>query len=86
LETNLIIRNLADEGIEMTERKGIGHPDTVCDEVTEQFSILLCKQYLKEFGVIMHHNVDKALLIAGQSKPLFWRRKNNTTHFFNNYG
>ncbi len=71
METNLVIGNLADEGIEMAERKGIGHPDTICDYVTEQISTALCKQYLKEFGAIMHHNVDKALLIAGQSIPAY---------------
>ncbi len=71
METNLVIGNLADESIEMAERKGIGHPDSICDEVTEQISIALCERYLKEFGAIMHHNVDKALLIAGQSKPAY---------------
>ncbi|MGB3345171.1 MAG: methionine adenosyltransferase [Aequorivita sp.] len=71
METNIIIGDLADESIEMAERKGIGHPDTICDEVTEQISVELCKYYLKEFGAIMHHNVDKALLIAGQSKPAY---------------
>jgi S-adenosylmethionine synthetase len=68
---NIIIGNLADESIEMAERKGIGHPDTICDEITEQISVELCHYYLKEFGAIMHHNIDKALLIGGQSKPAF---------------
>jgi S-adenosylmethionine synthetase len=68
---NIVIGNLADEGIEIAERKGIGHPDTICDQVTEQISIELCKYYLKEFGAIMHHNVDKALLIGGQSNPAY---------------
>lgn len=71
METNIVIGDLADESIEMAERKGIGHPDTICDVVTEQISIELCKHYLKEFGAIMHHNVDKALLIAGQSEPAY---------------
>ena len=71
METNIVIGDLKDESIEMAERKGIGHPDTICDEVTEQISIELCKYYLKEFGAIMHHNVDKALLIAGQSEPAY---------------
>ena len=71
METNIIIGDFTDESIEMAERKGLGHPDTVCDYVTEQISIELCKYYLKEFGAIMHHNVDKALLIAGQSEPAY---------------
>ncbi len=68
---NIILGNLSDDRIEMAERKGIGHPDTICDEVTEQISIALSKYYLNEFGAIMHHNVDKALLIGGRSEPKF---------------
>lgn len=71
MTSNIIIGNLTDDTVEMAERKGIGHPDTICDEITEQISNELCHYYLKEFGVIMHHNVDKALLIGGQSKPRY---------------
>lgn len=60
-----------DDTIEMAERKGIGHPDSICDQIAEQISVELCKYYLREFGVIMHHNVDKALLIGGQSMPAY---------------
>ncbi|MBQ0736170.1 methionine adenosyltransferase [Aquimarina celericrescens] len=68
---NIIIGELTDDTVEMAERKGVGHPDTMCDEITEQISIALCDYYLKEFGTIMHHNVDKALLIGGQSEPTY---------------
>lgn len=71
MKNNIVIGNLTDDTIGMAERKGIGHPDTICDEITEQISIELCRYYLKEFGAIMHHNVDKALLIGGQSKPAY---------------
>ena len=54
--------------IEMVERKGIGHPDTVCDCIAEQVSIELCRYYLREFGTILHHNVDKALLVGGSAQ------------------
>lgn len=57
--------------IEMVERKGIGHPDTVCDEIADAISLALCRYYLQEFGAVMHHNVDKALLVGGQSEPAF---------------
>lgn len=68
---NIVIEKIVDSRIEMAERKGIGHPDTVCDAITEQVSIELCKYYLNEFGSVMHHNVDKALLIGGQSQPAY---------------
>lgn len=71
MANNIIIGAFIDDGVEMAERKGIGHPDSICDQITEQISIELCKYYLKEFGVIMHHNVDKALLIGGQSEPAY---------------
>lgn len=53
--------------IEMAERKGIGHPDTICDLIAEEVSIALCNYYINEFGSILHHNVDKALLVGGKS-------------------
>jgi len=56
---------------EIVERKGIGHPDTICDLVMNQISIDLSKLYLKETGAIQHHNMDKALLAAGQSESNF---------------
>lgn len=57
--------------IEMAERKGIGHPDTICDNIAEQVSIALCNYYLENFGSILHYNVDKALLVGGTSKPVY---------------
>ncbi len=56
---------------EIVERKGIGHPDTICDLLMNQVSIELCKMYLKETGAIQHHNMDKSLLVAGQSENKF---------------
>lgn len=54
--------------VEMVERKGIGHPDTVCDCIAEQLSVDLCNYYLEHFGSILHHNVDKALLVGGSAQ------------------
>ncbi len=54
---------------ELVERKGIGHPDTLIDGIVETFSNNLCKEYLKEMGSIMHHNVDKGLICGGKTKP-----------------
>ena len=57
--------------IEVVERKGLGHPDTICDNIAEQVSIALSKYYLDEFGAIMHHNVDKALLVGGIARACY---------------
>lgn len=56
---------------EMAERKGRGHPDSVCDALAENLSIGLARFYLERFGAILHHNVDKALLIGGSARPAF---------------
>lgn len=71
MKKHIIISDISAIGVGIAERKGIGHPDTICDEITEQISIELCKYYLNKFGAVLHHNVDKALLIGGQSKPFF---------------
>ena len=56
---------------EIVERKGTGHPDTICDSLAEELSVRLSKLYLEEFSAIMHHNVDKALLVGGVARPEF---------------
>lgn len=55
--------------MEFVDRKGIGHPDSICDAIMENVSIALCSEYLAAFGRILHYNVDKGLLIAGRTKP-----------------
>src|SRR3990170_2710957 len=57
--------------VEIVERKGLGHPDTICDMLSEQLSVALSKHYLDHFGLVLHHNVDKSLLAAGRSEPAF---------------
>ncbi|HLE67399.1 MAG TPA: methionine adenosyltransferase [Burkholderiales bacterium] len=43
---------------EIVERKGLGHPDTICDALVENLSTGLGRAYLERFGSILHHNVD----------------------------
>src|SRR5581483_1926861 len=57
--------------VEMCERKGIGHPDTITDGVCESASRALSEAYLQTYGAILHHNLDKGLLVAGKSAPHF---------------
>jgi S-adenosylmethionine synthetase len=56
---------------EIVERKGVGHPDTICDALAENLSRALSRFYLERFGAILHHNVDKALLCGGAARPAF---------------
>ncbi len=62
---------LCEQPVEMVERKGLGHPDTICDALAEEVSLALCEFYIQHFGGILHHNVDKVLLVGGQSQPSF---------------
>lgn len=55
--------------VELVERKGVGHPDSICDAIMEAISVELCRAYLNTFGSIKHHNIDKALLVAGRTTP-----------------
>jgi len=54
---------------EHVERKGLGHPDTICDRVMEAVSVALSQAYVEACGRVLHHNIDKGLLVAGQSAP-----------------
>ena len=56
---------MAEQGVEIVERKGKGHPDYICDPIMDAISIALSREYMKEFGAILHHNIDKGLLAAG---------------------
>jgi S-adenosylmethionine synthetase len=56
---------------EIVERKGLGHPDTLCDSLAEAVSIGLSRYYAERFGMILHHNVDKGLLLGGAARPAF---------------
>lgn len=57
--------------VELVERKGLGHPDTLCDSLVEAVSLALNRLYLERLGTIPHYNVDKALLVAGQCNKGF---------------
>lgn len=57
--------------MEMVERKGKGHPDVICDRAAEELSVALSKYYLEKTGRILHHNVDKCVLVGGQSNAVF---------------
>ncbi len=57
--------------VEIVERKGKGHPDSICDGAAEELSIALSEVYRQHADCILHHNVDKAVLIGGNSKCSF---------------
>jgi S-adenosylmethionine synthetase len=62
---------LEKQRIELAERKCLGHPDSIADGIAESISQALCRTYLDEFGVVLHHNTDQGEVVAGESSPKF---------------
>src|SRR5215831_19106719 len=56
----------AEEATEIVERKGLGHPETICDAVMESVALELAQAYLRTCGRVLHFNADKGLLVAGR--------------------
>jgi S-adenosylmethionine synthetase len=76
MSTNIVVERfnytpIEDQHVELVERKGLGHPDYIADAAAEASSIELSKYYIRKYGVILHHNLDKVLLVGGQSNPRF---------------
>ena len=63
--------HIENQAVELVERKGIGHPDSIADGVSESVSRALSKMYLDEFGRILHHNTDETQVVGGASEPKF---------------
>ena len=63
--------HIEDQEVELVERKGVGHPDSIADGVAESVSRALCRLYLDEYGKILHHNTDETQVVGGGSEPKF---------------
>ena len=61
--TGLCIEDLP---VEIVERKGIGHPDSLCDGIAERISVEYCRWCQDNLGTLLHHNFDKVQLVAGE--------------------
>ncbi len=57
--------------VEIVERKGLGHPDSICDGIAEAVSRELSRYYLKEYGRVLHHNTDQLEAVGGQAKARY---------------
>ena len=62
---------VSEHRVEIVERKGTGHPDYMCDSMMEAISVALSREYVKKFGAVLHHNIDKGLLAAGRVEKRF---------------
>lgn len=57
--------------VELVERKGIGHPDSIADGIAEAISRALSREYIKRYGIILHHNTDQVEVVGGRAYPRF---------------
>ncbi|NHV45605.1 MAG: methionine adenosyltransferase, partial [Candidatus Verstraetearchaeota archaeon] len=76
MSRNIVVEELYSQTVknqlvEFVERKGTGHPDFMADSLSEEFSLSLCKYYMERFGQVLHHNVDKVLIVGGQTNVRF---------------
>jgi len=62
---------------EIVERKGVGHPDSLCDGISEAVCHRLCKYYLKKYGFVLPHHLNKVMIIGGGATPTFGGGKVN---------
>jgi S-adenosylmethionine synthetase len=72
MSKNIIIEKLESKPIEkqqveLVERKGVGHPDSIADGLSESVSRALCRMYHR----VLHHNTDETQIVGGQSSPRF---------------
>lgn len=56
------------QNFEIVERKGVGHPDTLCDAIAEKISQSYSLYCMKHYRKVAHHWFDKVMLIGGEAK------------------
>ncbi len=61
---------------ELIERKGAGHPDSICDELSSLISQKY-SAYTTEHcdGMVLHHQIDKLMMIGGKTEVAFGKGK-----------
>ncbi len=66
--TGLFIEDIP---VEIVERKGMGHPDSLCDGIAERISREYTRWCEENLGGALHHNFDKVQLVAGEVSVRF---------------
>ncbi len=71
----VFVPQLGELEVEVVERKGIGHPDTIADALAESLSVTYSRYTLDRFGAILHHNFDKLSVLGGTTEVDFGEGK-----------
>jgi S-adenosylmethionine synthetase len=64
-------RAVEDQEVEIVERKGLGHPDSICDGIAEAVSRALASEYIERYDTVLHYNTDETQLVAGKAAPAY---------------
>lgn len=64
----LVHTPIENQRVEIVERKGVGHPDSLADGIAEAVSRALSKEYMKRVSCVLHHNTDESQIVAGRSE------------------
>ena len=67
--------NSYEKDFEIVERKGMGHPDTIADDLAEHLSRVYSKYTVEHYGTVLHHNFDKVGLMGGATKLKFGKHE-----------
>lgn len=58
----------SDGDLEVIERKGLGHPDTIADALACLLSRNYSRLTMEQCGFILHHQFDKVMVIGGKTQ------------------
>ncbi|MDX1614761.1 MAG: methionine adenosyltransferase [Candidatus Promineifilaceae bacterium] len=78
INRNVVVTEAAEawiekQPVEIVDRKGLGHPDSLCDGMAERISVAYTRWCLQHLGAPLHHNFDKLQLVAGEVDVDFGR-------------
>jgi S-adenosylmethionine synthetase len=76
MERNIVVTDACEmwieaRAVEIVERKGIGHPDSLCDGIAERIAVDYTRWCREHLGTLLHHNFDKVQLVAGEAEVDF---------------
>ena len=57
--------------IETVQKRGLGHPDALCDALAERISAAYARYCFEQFGVLIHYSIDGLSMAEGESRVEF---------------
>lgn len=67
----LLIYKTEPPSIETVQKRGLGHPDALCDAIAERISAAYARYCFEQFGVLIHYSIDGLSMAEGESRVEF---------------